>query len=122
MEALLKSHPFNHQLVSAALERFYQMIRKIPTLAGPDEAGVRRAGGLDGLHVEDLHGLGDDGAGVDLAVDPHDEGLVEQDVCVLCRGGGGGNKWVRRNRTSEESRAGGAWPHLGTEARTPAGS
>lgn len=72
--------------------------------------------------MEDLHGFGDDGAGVDLAVDPHDEGLVEQDVCVFCQEGGGymGQNmqpplgWVMCRR--------GAWPHLGTEARTPAGS
>lgn len=37
--------------------------------------------------MKDLHRLGDDGTGVDLAVDSHDEGLVEEDVCVFCRGG-----------------------------------
>lgn len=35
------------------------------------------------FHAKDLHGLCDDGAGVGLAVDAHDEGLVQQDVGVF---------------------------------------
>lgn len=38
------------------------------------------------FHAKDLHGLRDDGAGVGLAVDAHDEGLVQQDVGVFCQG------------------------------------
>lgn len=51
------------------------------------ESKTSDGGGLYRFHVKDLHGLRDHGAGVDLAVDPHYEGLVEQDVCVFCREG-----------------------------------
>lgn len=51
---------------------------------GMQEAGQTAANSrLRCFHAKDLHGLCDDGAGVGLAVDAHDEGLVQQDVGVF---------------------------------------
>lgn len=37
------------------------------------------------LHVQDFHGLCDHRAGVYLAIDPHYEGLMEQNISMLYR-------------------------------------
>lgn len=54
--------------------------------------------------MKDLHGLGDHGTGVDLSVDAHYEGLVQQDVCVFCRRGEKGSRpdVLRKARTTRE--------------------
>lgn len=56
--------------------------------------------------MEDLHRLRDHGTGVDLSVDAHYEGLVQQDVCVFCRRGKIGSRPHVLRRTATRNNRG----------------